>query len=232
MFEAVTLADRVWTPTLDTGRNSLYPDLASRLYSKGRFARLPFIAGTNRDEGTLFASQQPLTDEVLKAVLIAANASPDGSASALGTAMDKVLELYPTDPAVGSPYGTGDELFGLPASYKRHASISKSIHGSDRYTSLELSTTTFASGRYDLRCAPEDVVSSGREIRRQVLQLSLYRASSHTSSWRCVIEPQSFRSCFYSSTRSVQWLMPLKSLTSMAKFPQLLAQLRKILALP
>ncbi|KAJ2921732.1 hypothetical protein H1R20_g15364, partial [Candolleomyces eurysporus] len=123
MFEAITLVELVWTPTLDTGRNSLYPDLASRLYSKGRFARLPFIAGTNRDEGTLFASQQPLTDEALKAALIAANVSPGGSPSALDAAIDRVLELYPADPAVGSPYGTGDELFGLPASYKRHASI-------------------------------------------------------------------------------------------------------------
>ncbi|KAJ2921870.1 hypothetical protein H1R20_g15226, partial [Candolleomyces eurysporus] len=34
-----------------------------------------------------------------------------------------VLTLYPEDPSVGSPYGTGVELFGLPASYKRHASI-------------------------------------------------------------------------------------------------------------
>ncbi|KAJ2916219.1 hypothetical protein MD484_g4211, partial [Candolleomyces efflorescens] len=123
MFETVTLADLVWTPTLDTSRNSLYPDLPSRLYSKGRFARLPFIAGTNRDEGTLFASQQPLTDEALKAVLIAASASSSVSAGALGTTIDKVLELYPANPAVGSPYGTGEELFGLPSSYKRHASI-------------------------------------------------------------------------------------------------------------
>jgi hypothetical protein len=38
---------------------------------------------------------------------------------ALEATTDKVLELYQADPAVGSPYRTGDELFGLPASYKR-----------------------------------------------------------------------------------------------------------------
>ncbi|KAJ2916227.1 hypothetical protein MD484_g4190, partial [Candolleomyces efflorescens] len=109
-----------WGPTLDTGRNSLYPDLASRLYAKGRFARIPFIAGTNRDEGTLFASQQPLTDADIKAMVAGPNVT---AGSVLDSVANKVLELYPADPAVGSPYGTGDELFGLPASYKRHASL-------------------------------------------------------------------------------------------------------------
>jgi len=37
-------------PTID-GPGGLYPDIASRLLSKGHFARLPFIAGTNLDEG-------------------------------------------------------------------------------------------------------------------------------------------------------------------------------------
>jgi hypothetical protein len=43
----------VWTPTLDPRPGSVYPDLSSRLYSKGQFARIPFIAGTNLDEGLL-----------------------------------------------------------------------------------------------------------------------------------------------------------------------------------
>lgn len=37
-------------PTLD-GPDGLYPDIASRLFAKGQFARVPFIAGTNLDEG-------------------------------------------------------------------------------------------------------------------------------------------------------------------------------------
>ena len=37
-------------PTID-GKGGIYPDIASRLLSKGHFARLPFIAGTNLDEG-------------------------------------------------------------------------------------------------------------------------------------------------------------------------------------
>jgi hypothetical protein len=125
VLEAIIFTELVWTPTLDRGRNSIYPDLASRLYSRGRFTRIPFIAGTNRDEGTGFASQQPLTDEALKAMFIETNTSPGDSPGALDVVIDKLLELYPADPAVGSPYGTGNELFGLPISYKRHASIRK-----------------------------------------------------------------------------------------------------------
>jgi hypothetical protein len=165
--DAATISDFVWTPTLDIGQNSVYPDLASRVYSRGRFAKLPFIAGTNRDEGTLFASQQPLTDEALKAMLIKMNSSPAGSPSVLEATIDKVLELYPADPAVGSPYGTESELFGLPASYKRHASICKYLH-SPSAAFLEF-TITVASGRYGLRCTQEDVVASGCQFRRQVL---------------------------------------------------------------
>jgi len=37
-------------PTID-GPGGLFPDIASRLLAKGHFARLPFIAGTNLDEG-------------------------------------------------------------------------------------------------------------------------------------------------------------------------------------
>lgn len=39
-----------WSPTLD-GPGGLYPDLPSRLYAKGQFAKLPFITGANLDEG-------------------------------------------------------------------------------------------------------------------------------------------------------------------------------------
>ena len=36
--------------TID-GPNGLYPDIASRFLPGGHFARLPFIAGTNLEEG-------------------------------------------------------------------------------------------------------------------------------------------------------------------------------------
>lgn len=39
-----------WNPCLD-GPNGIFPDIASRLLNAGQFAKIPFIAGTNLDEG-------------------------------------------------------------------------------------------------------------------------------------------------------------------------------------
>ena len=38
-------------PTID-GPGGLFPEIASKLINAGHFARLPFIAGTNLDEGS------------------------------------------------------------------------------------------------------------------------------------------------------------------------------------
>ncbi|KAF5340692.1 hypothetical protein D9611_007311 [Ephemerocybe angulata] len=113
----------IWAPTLDSGRGSVYPDYPSRLYEKGHFARLPFIAGTNRDEGTLFSIQEPLTEEAIKDTLVAQYFPAATTDQELNKTVDALLKLYPADPAVGSPYGTGEVLFSLPASYKRVASL-------------------------------------------------------------------------------------------------------------
>lgn len=42
--------DYPWVPTLD-GPHGLLPDLPSVLMEEGRFTRVPFITGTNLDEG-------------------------------------------------------------------------------------------------------------------------------------------------------------------------------------
>ncbi|KAJ3524755.1 hypothetical protein NMY22_g10863 [Coprinellus aureogranulatus] len=112
-----------WAPVVDKGRGSVFPDFASRLYEKGKFARIPFIAGTNLDEGTQFAVREGLTEEALKALTIEQNGpAPPGLEQLFERAIDRIMQLYPDDPKIGSPYGTGDELFGLPSSYKRQAS--------------------------------------------------------------------------------------------------------------
>ncbi|KAJ2916213.1 hypothetical protein MD484_g4189, partial [Candolleomyces efflorescens] len=130
-------ANLVWTPAIDTGRGSVYTDLSSRSLAKGNFARLPSIVGTTLDEGlllafgtrsdtiagTLFASRDILLDQELKDSLAALNSPPIRSSSSLNVTIDRLLGLYPANPSVGSPYGTGDDVFGLPPSYKRDASI-------------------------------------------------------------------------------------------------------------
>jgi len=42
----------------------------------------------------------------------------------LNASSSKLLKLYPDVPALGSPYNTGNETFGLDSNYKRAAAIS------------------------------------------------------------------------------------------------------------
>lgn len=42
----------------------------------------------------------------------------------LDAAIDRLFELYPDKPALGSPFGTGNETFGLPTAYKRVSAMS------------------------------------------------------------------------------------------------------------
>ncbi|KAJ3511668.1 hypothetical protein NMY22_g15578 [Coprinellus aureogranulatus] len=114
---------RNWAPAIDRGEGSVFSEYASRVYREGRFARVPFIAGTNLDEGTHMASQEGLTDEELKVTILGQNGpAPHGLELDLDRVVDRIMQLYPDDPKLGSPYGTGDELFGLPSSFKRQAS--------------------------------------------------------------------------------------------------------------
>lgn len=42
----------------------------------------------------------------------------------LQSTINKILELYPDDPALGSPFNTGNDTFGMPG-FKRLAAICK-----------------------------------------------------------------------------------------------------------
>jgi acetylcholinesterase len=37
--------------------------------------------------------------------------------------VDRLMDLYPDDPSLGSPYGTGPQTFGFGAAFKRGAAI-------------------------------------------------------------------------------------------------------------
>lgn len=133
----------VWLPTLD-GEGGLLPDFPSKFYSKGHFARIPFISGSNLDEGkrlkhlvfsiplsktqlpqgTIFTSQSIDSAAAVRADVIA-NYTPSFMGSPpLEAAVDKLMELYSGDPALESPYNTGNQTFGLSPEYKRSAAIS------------------------------------------------------------------------------------------------------------
>jgi len=41
----------------------------------------------------------------------------------LESSIERLMELYPDDPSLGSPFGTGDETFGLSPGFKRMSAI-------------------------------------------------------------------------------------------------------------
>ncbi|KAJ7178188.1 esterase 1, partial [Mycena filopes] len=110
-----------WDPVID-GPGGIIPDLPSVLFKRGQFARLPFIAGTNQDEGTLFTSPAVNSTEEIQESFVAM-ASPSVSSSRLETAVETVLGLYPDVPALGSPFNTGNNTFGLSSQFKRASAI-------------------------------------------------------------------------------------------------------------
>jgi hypothetical protein len=131
-----------WQPVLD-GPDGLVPDYASRRFPRGEFARLPFIAGTNLDEGsvqyvcsrntihihftgTLFVAppfSQVTSEDGLVQAITANYSPPVVSPQTLQSHIQTLLQLYPDIPALGSPYNTGNNTFGLSSVYKQWAAI-------------------------------------------------------------------------------------------------------------
>ncbi|KAJ7912062.1 esterase 1, partial [Mycena leptocephala] len=124
-FEASTAQSNQqypWAPTID-GPGGILPDLPSKLFSAGQFARLPFIAGTNLDEGTTFTSLSTNSAQMVKASIIANYSLSSTPDIHLVEAADRLLELYPDIPSLGSPFSTGNGTFGLDGEFKRLAAI-------------------------------------------------------------------------------------------------------------
>ncbi|KIJ28223.1 hypothetical protein M422DRAFT_189998, partial [Sphaerobolus stellatus SS14] len=129
-------------PTLD-GPLGLYSDFASKLFALGRFARIPFITGTNLDEGPLFTPQNIDSTQTVRERTIANYTPPAITAQVLNTSVDQLLAHYPVgDPALGSPFNTGNETFGLSPVYKP-ASV---IFGDLGFTAPRRSLSQTAAG--------------------------------------------------------------------------------------
>ncbi|KAF9011689.1 esterase 1 [Cyathus striatus] len=115
-----------FNPTID-GPKGLYPDIPSRLFAKGQFAKLPFITGTNLDEGTIFTPKNIDSEDLLHESIIANFTPPLVSAQELNAAVNRLLQLYPNDPSLGSPFNTGNQTFGLSPVFKQTAALNGDI---------------------------------------------------------------------------------------------------------
>ncbi|RPD58717.1 alpha beta-hydrolase [Lentinus tigrinus ALCF2SS1-7] len=88
-----------------------------QLHSKGKIADVPFIMGNVKDEGTFFSfSSLNLTTDEEFANLLSSLWFP----GSLPSDMSTLLEVYPSDPAAGSPFDTGDANAFSPQ-FKRFA---------------------------------------------------------------------------------------------------------------
>ncbi|KAK6909642.1 hypothetical protein I203_103663 [Kwoniella mangroviensis CBS 8507] len=95
----------------------ILPATPYSLLGQGRYAHRPFIVGDVTDEGTAIASATNESSFI-------ANIRGSGLFTRSNETIQKLLELYPDEPSVGSPYNTGDNLFNKSSTYKRASSYS------------------------------------------------------------------------------------------------------------
>ncbi|QRV98848.1 carbohydrate esterase family 10 protein [Ceratobasidium sp. AG-Ba] len=115
-------APTIFVPTYDPG-DDFFTDVPSKLLHSGRFAKVPFINGDQLDEGTVFINGTSMNTEqdIINWLTVRLPGLYFGLSNV--TAVRELLKLYPTDPAAGSPYGTGNNTFGQGAQYKRASSV-------------------------------------------------------------------------------------------------------------
>ncbi|WVQ79888.1 hypothetical protein IAT38_001988 [Cryptococcus sp. DSM 104549] len=105
----------VFGPSID---GELIPDSPFGLLLDGKFAKIPFITGNNKDEGTLF-TPTTVNSTLYGLGLIDLMEPVDPSNDTL----KQVVALYPDDPSLGSPFDTGNNTFGLSSAWKQTAAI-------------------------------------------------------------------------------------------------------------
>ncbi|KAI0352094.1 carotenoid ester lipase precursor [Trametes cingulata] len=105
-----------WFPRVD---GVFLQDNPMQLVLNGTVAQIPIVMGNNEDEGTLFslASFNITTDDEF-----AGYVKQVYFPNATDAEVTRLLELYPSDPAAGSPFGTGDNFTFTPE-YKRLAAF-------------------------------------------------------------------------------------------------------------
>ncbi|KAI0682884.1 carotenoid ester lipase [Cerioporus squamosus] len=103
------------TPYFPRADGSFIREAPQQELLKGRVARIPIVAGNDFDEGTVFSfGTLNLTTDEEFLDYIHSNYYVNTSRAAVA----KILDLYPSDPAAGSPYNTGDNFTYTPQ-YKR-----------------------------------------------------------------------------------------------------------------
>ena len=120
-------------PVLDTvSSDSLVPQRPSilldnlRLNVPGR-KKIPVMIGANLDEGTVFSPQGIQSDGEIEKLVLGATSPPDVDPAVQQEYVKGLVDVYPDEPALNSPYGTGNETFGLSPFWKKYNSLCESL---------------------------------------------------------------------------------------------------------
>ncbi|KAI0365187.1 carotenoid ester lipase precursor [Pilatotrama ljubarskyi] len=107
------------TPFMPHADGVFLRDGPQKLVLEGSVADVPFVIGSNEDEGTLFTlALLNITTETELAAYLTSNYFPKATRQTIS----RLLELYPANPAAGSPFGTGRNFTFTPE-YKRLAAF-------------------------------------------------------------------------------------------------------------
>lgn len=162
-----------WTGVIDGGpsKGGFFTSSPSAVVSSGAYAQVPILQGDCLDEGTYFAphtfNNQTSLSTWLRAIYFS---NPNTSLNESTALMNQVLDAYPDDPRVGSPYHAAgasltNRFFGTTNQYKRAASIYGDIrYQSNRRLWLSAFTTNNANKAYSYIYAqdnPRDLPSIG-----------------------------------------------------------------------
>ncbi|KAJ6482643.1 Alpha/Beta hydrolase protein [Mycena sanguinolenta] len=116
-FFSYKALDLAWSPRVD---GDIVPKSPIEMVQNGEFMKVPVMVGNCDDEGTLFSypSVNNVTTDSEFVDYIRYNYLPNATSAQLA----RVAELYPQDPAQGSPFGTGSAN-QLTPEFKRNAAF-------------------------------------------------------------------------------------------------------------
>lgn len=161
-----------WQPIVD---GKLIPAQPYELLKSGRFKRnVATLSGCNDDEETLFAtSSSKFTDEA------GFKKYSKDSLSTTDERYARLSQLYPADPAAGSPYNTGFLNQRMPQS-KRVASLVSCGARVCLATACLNQPLHVAVRRQDFRHAPQSAAEVGSQVQSQRLLTSVPWIQVHT----------------------------------------------------
>lgn len=130
--------------------------------------------------GTMFTSISTNSSQMVKTSIISNYSLSSTPDIHLAEAVDRLLELYPDIPALGSPFSTGDDTFGLDSEFKRLAAISAFLLPPDSIEALASRLDVYANHPHSRRPvvpipAPR-VVPDCEQSGRQNVRIPVHRS--------------------------------------------------------